>query len=209
MKIWLVAVVLALTGARGIWGDTLVSVDTSGLAGTSAQLAFDFIDGGSPSNTITISGFSTDGTLGGVVPSGDVTGSLTGTVVLSDSSFFNEYLTDITLGSSFSFVFSATANGPDASSIPDAFSVFLLDPGTGLALFGTADPTGADSLVTFNIDGSPTGTLSVYSGSVTAGLPASGVPEPSMIWMLAIGLVALLGRARFCYARVAGRERTS
>ena len=194
MKIGLVAALVILSGVSGIWGDTLVSVDTSGLAGTSAQLAFDFIDGGSPANTITISGFLTDGTLGGVFPSGDVTGTLADTVVLGDSAFFSEYLTDITLGTSFSFVFGATANSPDAASAPDAFSVFLLDPGTGLPLFATADPTGSGSLVTFNIDGSPTGALSVYSGSVTAGPAISGVPEPSMVWMLGVGVFALLWR---------------
>ncbi|HEY1240506.1 MAG TPA: NF038129 family PEP-CTERM protein [Bryobacteraceae bacterium] len=198
MKTWLIPVVVILAGARGLWGDTLVSVDTSGLAGTAAQLAFDFIDGGPPLNTITISSFLTDGTLGGVFPSGGASGTLLGTVVLSDSDFFNEYLTDITLGSSFSFVFSATANGPDAGSLPDAFSLFLIDPNTGLPLFGTADPSGADSLVTLNIDGSPTGALSVYSTSVKTGPPpaASAVPEPSMMWMLGVGLVPLLRRAR-------------
>ena len=142
MRFGLVAAVVILIGASGIWGDTLVSVDTSGLAGTSAQLAFDFIEGGTPSNTITISGFLTDGTLGSASSSGDVSGTLPGTVILNDSSFFNEYLTDITLGSSFSFVFGATANGPDSGSLPDAFSLFLIDPNTGQALFPTTDPSG-------------------------------------------------------------------
>src|SRR5581483_8881359 len=122
------------------------------------------------------------------------------TVVLSDSSFFNEYLTDITLGSSFSFTFGATANGPDAASISDAFSIFLLDPGTGLPLFPTADPSGADSLITFNIDGSSTGALSLYSTSVTAGPASTGVPEPSMMWMLGIGLVLLSREGKFSNA---------
>ena len=36
-----------------------VNLDTASLSGTGAQLAFDFIDGGPPSNTTTISAFST------------------------------------------------------------------------------------------------------------------------------------------------------
>lgn len=197
MRFWLIPVVVWLTGASGLLADTLVSVDTSALAGTSAQLAFDFIDGGSPFNTITISGFVTDGTLGGAAPTGGASGTLPGTVVLSDSSFFNEYLTDITLGSSFSFVFGATANGLDTGSLPDAFSLFLIDPNTGLAAFPTADPTGGGSLLTFNIDGSPAGALSVYSSSVTAGPAPSTAPEPSTIGLWGIGLVLLLRRAGF------------
>src|SRR5580704_613388 len=87
-----------------------VTVDTSAFLGTSAQLAFDLIYGGGPSNTVTVSDFSTDGTLGAVFPSGSVSGTLPGTVTLADSSlsFFNEYLTGLTLGTAFSFALDAT-----------------------------------------------------------------------------------------------------
>src|ERR1700736_1579782 len=55
-----------------------IKVDSSPITGVSAQLAFDFLDGGPPSNTITISSFTTDGPLGSVFPSGGVTGTLPG-----------------------------------------------------------------------------------------------------------------------------------
>jgi hypothetical protein len=91
-----------------------VNVNTTALAGTQVDIAFDFIDGGPPSNdnTVTLSNFLTDGTLGAVSPSGGVSGNLPGTVTLTDPTFFNEYLTGITLGTDFSFQLDATTNRP-------------------------------------------------------------------------------------------------
>ena len=177
-----------------------VSVDTSLLSGTSAQLAFDFIDGGSPSNTITLSNFSTDATLGINSPTGGVSGTLPGTVTLTDSSFFNEYLTNISLGTNFSFLLDATTNGPDPSSIPDAFSLLLFDPITGFPLFATTDPTGANSLLTLNINGSPTGALDVYIApggeAVATVTPVVATPEPSTLLMLGSGLALVLSKRK-------------
>jgi hypothetical protein len=189
--------VVALLASASAFADSayLVNVDTSSLAGTSAQLAFDFIDGGPPSNTVTISGFSTDATLGSVFPSGGVSGTLPGTVMLTDSTFFNEYLTDLTLGTYISFGLDVTTNGPDSTSIPDALSVFLLDPTTGFPLVTTSDPTGADSLFTLNIDGTSQGSLGVYTPIVDA-IAGSGttVPEPRTSILLGAGLAFLVWR---------------
>ena len=75
----------------------LVTVDTSALAGTQADLAFDLIDGGPPPNTVTLSEFTTGGTLGASSSTGDVTGAFPGVVTLADTSFFSEYLQNETL----------------------------------------------------------------------------------------------------------------
>ena len=70
-----------------------VNVDTSPLAGTSASVAFDFIDGdASNNNSATISDFSTNGILGSHSISGEVTGTLPGTITLGDAASFNEFL---------------------------------------------------------------------------------------------------------------------
>jgi hypothetical protein len=199
----------ALLVSGSAFADSLysINVDTSSLSGTSAQLAFDLIYGGGPSNTVTISDFSTDGTLGTVSPAGLVSGTLPGSVTLTDSSlsFFNEYLTGLTLGTTFSFALDATTNGPDSSSSPDALSVFLLDPNTGLPLFTTSDPTLSDSLFTLNIDGTRPGDLGVYTPTVVA-TPGSGslspVPEPRIPIVLAGGLAFLIcGMQRGRYGR--------
>jgi hypothetical protein len=170
-----------------------INMDTSALSGTSAQLAFDFIDGGPASNTITITNFLTDGILGNATLTGDAAGSLGGTVTLSDGSFFNEYLTDLTLGNSFSFLVDFTSNAPASGSSPDAFSFFILDPSTGLPINNTSDPTGAGSLLTLNIDGSPQPNLNGYDTSVTAVIyqSPSSVPEPGTILMMGLGILFL------------------
>jgi PEP-CTERM motif len=172
-----------------------VSVDTSSLGASSFSLAFDFIDGGTPSNNVSVSAFSSDGTLGAASPSGGVAGSLPAGFTLTDAAFFNEYLQVVSSVSHLAFTFDATSNAPDAGSVPDTFSFFLLDNQSGLPLFDTTDPTGAGSLFTLQIDGSSSGVLSIYSPVGTA--PAANwtvtaVPEPSTVWLLAIGMGAML-----------------
>jgi hypothetical protein len=174
-----------------------VTIDTTALSGAAAQLAFDFVDGGSPANTVVISGFTTDGTLGLSSTVGGVVGTLPGSLSLTDTAFFNEYLTDITLGTSISFVFTPTQNAPDPGSLPDAFSMFLLDPTTGLSLFGTTDPTLADALFQFDIDGTAAGALSAYSvplqlAGVTVTPVEQGVPLSGTPWLMLAGGLALL-----------------
>jgi hypothetical protein len=172
-----------------------VTMDTSSLSGQDATLAFDFIaGGGTQSNTITISDFTTDGTLGTNGPnSGSVTGSLPGTVTLSNASFFNEFLQGIDLGTSVAFTLDATTNKPTDSSLPDTFSFFVLDPTASYSLLNTTDPTGADSLFTLQIDGSTGGVTGIYSSDpalrVKLETPTS-VPEPEE---LGLWLTALLG----------------
>lgn len=180
-----------------------VSIDTSGLSGTVAQLALDFIDGGSPSNSMSVGDFATDGTLGGAVSVGGVVGTLPGAVTLTDSAFFNELLTDITLGNTLSIVFTASANPPDPGSLPDSFTAYLLDVVSGLPLFDTTDPSGASALFQFDIDGSPPGALTPYSvpgGQVTLAvtLAPPEVPEPGALLLVSLGLagVYLHGRRK-------------
>jgi hypothetical protein len=154
----------------------LVTVDTSQLAGVEAQLAFDLIDGGPPSNTVTITGFTSDGTLGVIALTGDVSGALPGTVTLGDSDFFNEYLQHVTLGNAISFTFDATGLAPtDQSSIPDGFSFLLIDPATNLPLVQTSDPTGANALLLYSV-GSVTPLVVYAADQVT--VFATAVPEP-------------------------------
>ena len=133
----------------------LVTVDTGALSGTVADLAFDLVDGGSPANTIAISKFTTDGTLGASSSKGSVTGTFPGSVTLSDASFFSEYLHTETLGKTLSFVIDTTGLAPAGASLPDGFSFFLLDHQSGLPLFTTSHPTGANALLLFNIGTEP------------------------------------------------------
>lgn len=195
-------IVIVTTALSAAATPLTVVIGTSSLTGINAQLAFDLIDGGPPSNAITISGFLTDGTLGGSSTLGGVTGTLPGTVILTDSSFFNEYLQTLILGTTLSLTFDATTNAPDTGSVPDAFSLFLLDSATGLPLFPTTDPAGADALVVLNLTGSVSGDLSVFSattGEATISvIPANAVvPEPRTVLLLASGVALWVLWRRF------------
>lgn len=172
-----------------------ITVDTTSLAGVSAQLAFDLIDGGPPANSVMISDFASDGLLDTASSTDDVTGDFStppGIVALSDTSFFSEYLQGITLGTSLTFIFDTSGNPADPGSAPDGFSFFILNASGTASLVSTSDPTGADALFLFNIG--ETDPLVVFNSdavTVSAVAVVNGVPEPAPLALLMTGLLAL------------------
>jgi hypothetical protein len=185
---------LALTVAAQAQADTVytVSIDTTSLLGTASGLTFDFIaGGGTQTNTLTISNFSTDGTLTiAGQNTGFVVGTLPGPVTFSTASFFNEDLPVLTLGTKISFKLDATTNAPNGSPLPDTFSLFLLDPTGQNSLITTTDPTGADALFTLAIGGSQNGMLGVYGSTpdVSVSVMHAAVPLPASIILLLSGI---------------------
>ena len=193
------------------WGTAIaapyhVVIDTGTLPAAGFVLAFDFIDGGAPGNSVLVNGLSTDGSLGAVTLTGDVTGSLAGGISLGDASFFTEFLLPISSSTKVSFDLRTTANGPVAPSVPDTFSFFLLDRQSLLPLFASTDASGADALFTLGIDGSQQGNLSVFkavdlnAAAAWAVEPFSNsVPEPGTYVLMLAGLVgcATLHRRRY------------
>jgi hypothetical protein len=178
-----------------------VSVDTSAIAGQSAFLAFDFIDGdaaggGLSNNTATISGFSLSG--GALQGDGERLGGVSGTLIpgpltlmdsysfLGDTYSFNEFLQPVVLGDIFRFTIEVTENFVDKDyTIPDLFSLWLLDE--NFVPFPTDDPTGANLLAVAGADR----TATLYRLQVQA------IPEPSTLTLLAVGALGLLwSRAR-------------
>lgn len=160
------------------------NISTNSLIGQTGQVAFDYIDGGTPNNTFTITNF--DFGIGSSIAStsliGDVAGDVSTNMFFGDATFFNEFLVNITFGNNISFdIANATNLAPDASSFPDALSVFLLD-NTGQSLVSTSDPTGSNSLFRWDFGSSPD--ANIYSARVT-------VPEPSIIYLLVVGLSAI------------------
>lgn len=173
----------------------LVTVDTSLLAGIDVDMAFDLVDGGTPANTVTLSNFATDGTVGGSSSTGAVSGSFPGVVTIGDTSFFNEYLQNVTLGTTFSFILSSTNQAEDAGSFPDGFSLFVLDHATGLPIDATTDPTGAGALMLWSLGAASPELYASDGMSIAIGpvQPPNGVPEPSTFPLMFIGLFAILG----------------
>jgi hypothetical protein len=160
-----------------------ITIDTSAFNGQTGQLAFDLIDGGPPSNSITLSQLAiSGGTLGTPIFTGGASALGSATFLLIDSSFFNEVLIPLTIGTQIGFRINSTDLGPTSSSIPDSFTTFLLDS-SGSPLFPTTDPTGADALL--QIDAGVQ-SASVFSSTVTA----IATPEPSTGLLIVFGSLA-------------------
>jgi hypothetical protein len=179
-----------------------VTVDSTSLNGSMALLAFDFIDGGPPGNTVNLSTPLSNGTQGSTSTTGNVTGTGPWTFSDAGNSFFNELLVTFNpMGSALSFSFSTTDNSPDLGSFPDAFSFFVLDSVSLLPLIATNAPGGSDALFELDIIGQGSQSLSVFTPN-QAGFSiqvtrSQGVPEPGSLALLIAGVTALLGRRRF------------
>ena len=130
MKNYVLLAGLAVMLCGGICRATTynVTVNTAPIKGQTGFMVLDFVGGSTvQGNTATVSGFTTDSTLGAATPSGSVTGTLVpGPLTFSDSDFLNEWNQGVTFGSSTTFTLSVTNNFP-AGAIPDAFSFYLLN----------------------------------------------------------------------------------
>ena len=175
-----------------------VSLDTSALLGP-FELAFVLTDGsgaGDANNLIILNNFAfgAGGSAGSVDPllsAGGVSGDLTNGVALVDSAFLNIFASSFTPGSLLSFDFALTTN-VDSGGTPDQFSLVLLQvDGTPV---NTEDPSGADSLLTVNID-SANPAFSVFASDLTPApivTESSAAPEPPSLPLLTMALVGAL-----------------
>ena len=206
-KVWLSSAILALclvASSASFAALTFnVVLDTTSLDGTNATLAFDFFDGGPPSNTVVLSTLASNGTQGSASTTGDVTG--TGPWTFSDlgnTSFFNELLVDFTpMGTSLSFSFTATDNPAEAGSSPDSFAFTILDSTTLQPLIATDDQTGANALFLMSLGEGQQG-LNVYTPILapdqvfSIDVTTASAPEPATLALLVIGFGAMFRRRR-------------
>lgn len=190
-------VTLSIAVPQKVSASTLeVTLDTSSIFGEQGSFIFDFIDGGSGvENSVTIFNSNSDGTGGLEQTSGNVTGTLDTSLVLGKdpNSILTELTKFITFGNYITFTLDITENGPGLEGTPDSFSLFVVDGAGDLA--PTTDPTGSNALFIFNIDGSSTGNLSIYTlpngaqpWQVT---PVSAVPVPSAVWLFITGVIGV------------------
>lgn len=191
----LAASLLALLGSHSALADTwYVNVDTSTLAGQSGWLDFQFnpADAFVPAASATIMSFSSTGLMQPIPAStGDVSGSLDGTLTLGNSQDFNDWLHGVTFGTAISFRVDINVPAPNASGSGSAFSLSLYDGSYNSLL---ADPDWGASLV---INASDTGMMNVLAQAPSVSLSASPVPEPGM----AASLLAGLGLVGFAVRR--------
>lgn len=154
------------------------TIDTSTWNGTSAIFEIDLIDGAPTASTISFGSPLVDGAA---IASGGI---------LSDSFFFNYVEFPLILGDLLSISMNMdNGTAPPTGFFPDSVSLFLLDTNY-LPLFPTTDPTGADSLMLWDLDvQSPV----AFAGSINMNTPTTPVPEPGTLGLFVIGIL-FLGR---------------
>jgi len=185
------------------------AIDTSALVSNTGSGPF-YLDFGLTNgsvfgnNTVTVSNFAyTGGTIvGSAVTAGGASGSLSGTVTLNDSAFFNDIyqgFTQTTTGISFDVTTTTNVDGINSADPTDLFSFTVLDK--DLNNITTSHLDGV-SLFTQPIDftlhdsGSFAGSSPAFGTGAYAGLTVDSVPEPSRALLLVGGLVGLVLRRR-------------
>jgi hypothetical protein len=173
----------------------LITVNTSSVLGDAGSLDFQFDPGPllSEPATLQILSFASNGTLSPpAFPTGDVTGTLPGTLSFDNLTAFNDYFEDFRYGSTLSFEVSISSAAGGTSGSAFGFSMFSDAAGTIPAL--TTDTTnGFAAIIGVNTDGSTTVTDFSMQTAVT---PATGsAPEPGGMALLGTA-AALLGTLR-------------
>ena len=213
-----------LMATASLFGGTInFNINTSAVAGSLLRVAFD-ITTSTPvafscfANCVSIANFNAPGST---MQLPDTTGGLiTGDLILLDNpaSFtyidkgfaYNNLTVNLSpVGNLITFALTYTEAGPTGGDPPDQIALFLLD-NNYLPLFPTADPLGADALLSIDLTGAPGGVRNVYGPATIVGdnvsiiVPgaATGIPEPSSLALVAVGILAFgIGRRSFCRER--------
>jgi hypothetical protein len=163
-----------------------VTVNTSSISGDPGSLDFQFNPGPLVSEpaTLQILSFASNGTLNPpAFPTGDVTGTLPGTLSFDNLTQFNDYFEAFTFGTALSFEVSISGAAGGTSGSTFAFSMFS-DPAGTIPLL-TTDPNGFAFTEDLNTDGTTTAT------NVSPQVGSTAVPEPSALLLLITVLLGL------------------
>jgi hypothetical protein len=139
---------------------------------------------------------TSDGTAGSTSTTGNVTGSGPWTFSDAGGSFFNELLATFNLmGMSLSFSLSTTDHSPALGSVPDAFSIVVLDASGTVPLITTDDPRGTNEVFVLDIGQGFAG-VSVSTpdqeGFVVSAAPGVSLPEPGSAALLLAAVAGCL-----------------
>jgi hypothetical protein len=193
---FLFLIAVALITAASASADAIeyqVTVNTSSIAGTSGSLDFQFNPGPlvSQAADLQILGFTSDGTLVAPgFPTGDVSGTLPGTLSFVNDQFFNDYFEDFNFGTTLTFdvAFNGPAlTAPDGSAAGSAFAFSMFSDPDGTVPVLTNDTTdGFAVTVAVNADGTTTPTNNSPELQIS-----TVAPEPSSTGLLCAGLLAV------------------
>jgi hypothetical protein len=192
----LVAVLLGVAWAASADVVDVVTVNTSSISGDAGSLDFQFNPGPLVSEpaTLQILNFASDGTLNPpAFPTGDVTGTLPGTLSFDNLTAFNDYFEDFTYGTTLSFDVSISSVAGGTSGSAFAFSMFS-DPAGSIPVLTTDTTDGFAATIDLNLDGSTT--VNGFSTQTTVEPAASTVPEPSSVVFLGT-IIAWFATLRF------------
>ena len=187
IKLLVIAVIMLASSSAFASFSYNVAIDTSSLATTAGALDFQFNPG---SNTLgdataTISNFYTDGSLLAAYPTGDVTGTLPTTVVIGNTTGYNDFFQTKTFGSKVSFDLNLSGKAGSLFS----FYIFSNTDGTSAAL--TKDSANG---IAFTIETNQDGTATVVNNSAQTAITPT--PIPAAIYLLGSGLMGLVGLRR-------------
>lgn len=187
-----------------------ITVNTSLFQGTNGNVDFQFDPGTAnpitPAN-VSVTNFTSDGTLGNastVMTMGNASGSLPGTVTLTDDGKFqtNELYQGFTYGKSLNFLatFSGAALSNPSGTAGDTSTFFFSLFDNALNPVGTSDASGAVASITINNDGSIT--TQTYPNAMGGASLASISPAPEAGEWAAMGVIALgMGGLLVCARR--------
>jgi hypothetical protein len=204
--LWTTCFALTLLAPAGAHAGSvfLIKTDTSSLSG-SGYIDLQYEGNlGAGASTAFITGFSTNGSLGGAATIslvGDASGNLASTVTILngalDSSGYNDYNEAITFGTFTEF--EVALSDPVGGVANSAFTLSFYASDDLTPVLST-DVSGASAALTVEPDGTVlTETYADgagnYDTTVTNGSGPSPVPEPSSFYFVGAGLALLAGSA--------------
>ncbi len=182
-----------------------ITANTTSITGTVGSIDFQFNPGAliTQAANVEILNFASDGSLGVAIPTGDVTGTLPGTLQFDNLTVFNDYLTGFTYGTTLSFdvyLFGPALTAPDhVSTSGSTFGFGMYSDNLGTVPVLTTN-TSAQFVVTVGVNLDGTTTLTNISDQTTAN---AVTPEPATFALMGLGFGVFGGARRMSRRRSA------
>jgi hypothetical protein len=179
-----------------------ITVDTSSISTQSGYVDFQFNPGGVAAGlaSAAVTNFAPLANLKATDPnnsvSGDVTGSLSSTLTLTNDTAFNDFFEGFTYGSSIAFdvTLSGPAIGSPSGNIGSTFSLGLYASDATTPLLSNGDSDG--TVLAINVDPTTGNTYVDLNNTNTTIVSYNATPEPSSVLLFATMFPAGLAIAR-------------